>query len=163
MEFEWDEAKNRASRTKHGFDFAFAGLIFEGPVRRFSDERSWGEQVLMITRKTQEQVKAEGGYLDAEIFDSISDADIERMIAEHPDLAPPTESLSPLLGVRDTRRKLGLTQQQLARKLAIPLATLREWERGDGRTDPAMQALLRILDRLPEPALRALDEPATAG
>jgi hypothetical protein len=26
--------------------------------------------------------------------------------------------------------------------------------------DPVLQALLRILDRIPEPALRALDEPA---
>ena len=81
-------------------------------------------------------------------------------IAEDPDLAPPTESLTPLLDVRDIRRKLGLTQQQFARKLCTPVATVRDWESGAGRTDPAMQALLRILDRIPKPALRALDETA---
>jgi len=36
---------------------------------------------------------------------------------------------------------------------------LRDWEHGRGQTDPALQALLRVLDKLPEPALRALDEP----
>jgi DNA-binding transcriptional regulator YiaG len=49
--------------------------------------------------------------------------------------------------------------QQFARKLCIPVATVRDWERGAGRTDPAMQTLLRILDQIPEPALRALAQP----
>jgi putative transcriptional regulator len=79
------------------------------------------------------------------------------MIAEDPDLAPPTEWLTPLPAVRDIRRKLGLTQQQLARKLCVPVAAIRDWERGAGRPDPALQPPLRILDRIPEPALRALD------
>lgn len=114
----------------------------------------------MITRKTLEQANAEKGYFDAEKFDSLGDADIERMIAEDPDLAPPTESLPPLLDALDIRRKLGLTQPQLARKLCISVATLRGWERGSSRADPALQALLRILDKIPESALRALDDPA---
>jgi putative transcriptional regulator len=112
----------------------------------------------MIKKKTLEQASAEKGYLDAEKFDSFSDVDIEQSIAEDPDLAPPTESLTPLFVVREIRRKLGLTQQQLAKKLCTPVATIRDWERGTGRTDPAMQALLRILDRIPEPALRALED-----
>jgi putative transcriptional regulator len=115
----------------------------------------------MITRKTLEEANAEKGYLDADKFDGFSDADIERTIAEDRDLAPPTESLTPLLAVSGIRRKLGLTQQQLARKLRVPVAAVRDWERGAGRTDPAMQALLRILDQIPEPALRALDEPGS--
>ncbi len=36
-------------------------------------------------------------------------------------------------------------------------------EHGRGQTDPALQALLRVLDKLPEPALRALDEPPRGG
>jgi putative transcriptional regulator len=114
----------------------------------------------MMTRKTLAEAQHEKGYLDTRKFDGLSDADIERLIAEDPDLAPPTETLSPLLTVRDVRRKLGMTPQQFAKKLRISLATLREWESGPGRTDPAMQALLRILDSAPETALRALDEPA---
>lgn len=30
MEFEWDEAKNRANREKHGISFERAVLVFEG-------------------------------------------------------------------------------------------------------------------------------------
>jgi putative transcriptional regulator len=113
----------------------------------------------MITRKTLRQSNAEKGHFDAEKFESLTDADIDRMIAEDPELAPPTQSLAPLLDMRDIRRKLGLTQAQLAKKLHVAVATLRDWEHGRGQTDPALQALLRVLDKLPEPALRALDEP----
>lgn len=115
-----------------------------------------------MKRKTLEQANAEKGNFDAAKFDSFSDADIERMIAGDLDQAPPTETLRPLLDVGDIRRKLGLSQQQLARKLCVPLATIRDREQGANRTNPAMQALLRILDRIPEPALHALDEATKA-
>lgn len=114
----------------------------------------------MITRKTLAQINAEKGFFDKEKFDSFTDADIERMIDEDPDLAPRTETLQPLLGAREIRRKLGLTQQKFAKKLSVPVATVRTWERDETPADPVLQALLRILDRIPEPALRALDEPA---
>jgi DNA-binding transcriptional regulator YiaG len=69
----------------------------------------------MITRKTLRQVNAQKGHFDAEKFESLTDADIDRMIAEDPELAPPTQSLAPLLEMRDIRRRLGLTQAQLAK------------------------------------------------
>lgn len=111
----------------------------------------------MIVRKTLKQAKAEKGYFDKEKFDSFTDADIERMIDEDPDLAPRNETLVPLLEVRDIRRKLGLTQPQFAKKLGIPVATVRAWERDETPVDPVLQALLRILDRMPKSALRALE------
>lgn len=113
----------------------------------------------MITRKTLEQANAEGGYIDREKFENFTDAEIERMIATDPDLAPPMEKLLPLLEARDIRTKLGLTQQEFAKKLGVPIAIVSVWERDETPADPALQALLRILDRLPETALRALDEP----
>jgi putative transcriptional regulator len=114
----------------------------------------------MIVRKTLEQAKAEGGRFDRAKFDSLTDADIERMIDEDPDLAPRTETLQPLLEARGIRRKLGLSQQKFAAKLGVPVATVRAWERDETPAEPVLQALLRILDRIPEPALRALDETA---
>jgi putative transcriptional regulator len=105
------------------------------------------------------QANAEKGHFDAEKFESLTDADIDRMIAQDPELAPPTQSLAPPLDMREIRRKLRLTQAQLAKNLHVAVATLREWEHGRGQTDPALQALLRALDKLPEPALPALDEP----
>jgi len=113
----------------------------------------------MIIRKTLDQATAEKGQFDAEKFESLAEADIERMIAEDPDLAPPIELLTPFHDMREVRRKLGLTQQQLADKLCVAVATLRDWERGHNRAGPALRALLRLLDKIPEPALRALERP----
>jgi predicted DNA-binding ribbon-helix-helix protein len=104
----------------------------------------------MIVRKTLKQANSEGGYIDREKFESFTDADIERMIDEDPDLAPRTETLMPLLEARDVRKKLGLTQQKFAKKLGVPLAIVRVWERDETPVDPVLQALLRILDRIPE-------------
>lgn len=44
MDFEWDDAKNRANIAKHGIDFTRAKEIFFGPVVDFVDERrNYGE------------------------------------------------------------------------------------------------------------------------
>ena len=112
----------------------------------------------MITRTTLEQAEAEGGFADLMKIDGTSDSEIEQQIAGDPDLAPATEALPELLRVRDVRRRLGLSQREFAEKLSIPIATVRDWERRQSPTDPAIQTLLRILDRIPEPAMRALEE-----
>jgi putative transcriptional regulator len=115
----------------------------------------------MIVRKTLAQVKAEGGgRFDKEKFDSFTDANIERMIDADPDLAPRTETLPPYFEARDVRRKLGLSQQKFAKKLGLPASTVRQWERNGTPTDAVLQTLLCILDRIPQPALRALDDAA---
>lgn len=112
----------------------------------------------MITRKTLAQINAEKGYFDKERFDSFTDVDIERMIDEDPDLAPRTETLVPVLQAREVREKLGLSQQKFAKKLGLPLKTVKAWEQKFTPYDPVVQALLRILDRIPRHALLALDE-----
>jgi putative transcriptional regulator len=113
----------------------------------------------MIIRKTLAQAIVEGGYIDREKFDSFTDADIERMIDEDPDLAPRTETLLPVLKAAEVRKKLGLSQQKFARKLGVPLKTVKAWEQPSVPFDPVVQALLRIIDRIPQSALRALGEP----
>src|SRR3954463_8556301 len=104
----------------------------------------------MIVRKTLEQAKAEGGRFDRAKFESFTDADIERMIDEDPDLAPRTETLPPYLRARDVRTKLGLTPAQFAEKLGLLVAAVETWERDETPADPVLQALLRILDRIPK-------------
>jgi putative transcriptional regulator len=111
----------------------------------------------MIVRKTLKQAIAEGGHIDREKFESFTDADIERMIDEDPDLAPRTETLMPYFESREVRRKLGLSQQKFAKKLGLSVSVVKEWERNGTPEDAVLQSLLRILDRIPEPALRALD------
>ncbi len=44
MNFVWDEAKNSTNISKHGFDFADAHLIFDGPMLVIQDTREdYGE------------------------------------------------------------------------------------------------------------------------
>lgn len=44
MRFEWDEQKNQANMSNHGFDFAEADRIFDLPMVVDLDERSrYGE------------------------------------------------------------------------------------------------------------------------
>lgn len=45
MQFEWDEAKDRANVAKHGIDFETAKRIFDGPVLTRPDRRrDYGEE-----------------------------------------------------------------------------------------------------------------------
>jgi uncharacterized DUF497 family protein len=39
MDFEWDEAKNRRNRAKHGISFEEAARVFAGPTLRQVDDR----------------------------------------------------------------------------------------------------------------------------
>ena len=58
---------------------------------------------------------------------------------------------------RRVRRRLGLTQVEFARRIDVPRETIRNWEQGKRCPTGAARALLRVLDRAPETALRALD------
>ena len=59
--------------------------------------------------------------------------------------------------VRRVRRRLGLTQQEFARRIDVPLDTIRNWEQGKRHPTGAARALLKVLDRVPKAALSALD------
>ncbi len=39
MKVEWDEEKRRRNLEKHGFDFADAPIVFQGPVIIYEDDR----------------------------------------------------------------------------------------------------------------------------
>ena len=57
---------------------------------------------------------------------------------------------------RRVRQRLGLTQQELSQRIDVSLETIRNWEQGKRSPTGAAKALLRVLDRAPEAALRAL-------
>jgi putative transcriptional regulator len=57
---------------------------------------------------------------------------------------------------RRVRRKLGLSQIAFARRIGVPVDTVRNWEQGRRAPQGAARALLRIIDRAPETALQAL-------
>jgi len=106
---------------------------------------------------TTEQIKAAaGGRVNRARLDATTEDDILRQMVEDgedPDAEP---RFAPLVLAQDVRRKLGLTQVAFATLLNIPVATLRNWEQDRFTMDPAAQTLLRLIDREPEAALRAL-------
>lgn len=58
---------------------------------------------------------------------------------------------------RRVRRKVGLSQVAFARRIGVPVDTVRNWEQGKRAPQGPARALLRIIDRAPEAALAALD------
>lgn len=58
---------------------------------------------------------------------------------------------------RRVRKRLGLTQAEFSRRIDVPLDTIRNWEQGKRCPTGAAKSLLKLLDKIPERALAALD------
>jgi len=106
---------------------------------------------------TLDQIKASKPRVDRAKIAATSEEDIARHMredGEDPGAAPGTfvEDLPPA----QIREHMGMTQVEFAEVLRIPVATLRNWEQGRVRIDPAARALFRILNRDPKHALKAL-------
>ena len=49
MIFDWDHAKSEQNLEERGFDFAFAALVFAGPVVEYDDmRRDYGERRMVV-------------------------------------------------------------------------------------------------------------------
>jgi putative transcriptional regulator len=96
---------------------------------------------------------APAGRIDAARVDATTEADIKRHM-QGDELAALSDAGD---YTRRIRRRLGLTQVQLAAKLDVPIDTLRNWEQGKRYPTGPAKALLKILDRAPEAALTALN------
>lgn len=60
--------------------------------------------------------------------------------------------------VRRTRERAGLSEAGFAARIGVSRSTIRDWEAGRRLPRGPARALLRIIDRAPRTALRALDE-----
>ena len=116
-----------------------------------------------MARMTLAEIMASRPQVDRARLGATTEEDIRRYMiedGEDPDAVPSgyVEELPPAM----VRAKLKMSQEAFAKALTIPVATLRNWEQGRFRPDPAARALLRIVARNPEAALAALreDEPA---
>jgi len=58
--------------------------------------------------------------------------------------------------VRALRRKLKLSQVELAARFHLPLGTIRDWEQGAHRPDKAAQVLVTVIAREPEAVARVV-------
>ena len=96
---------------------------------------------------------APAGRIDVSRVDGTTEAEIKRHMLED-EMAALADTVD---YARQIRRRLGLTQVQLATKLDVPIDTLRNWEQGKRYPTGPAKALLKILDRAPEAALAALN------
>ena len=111
----------------------------------------------VMVRVTPEMVAKAMAETDWAAIDAMTDDDIAAQVAANPDAAPIlTDEQWAAARVRTIRRRLNLTQTAFARRLRIPLGTIRDWEQGRRQPDAPALALLRILERDPAAALRAL-------
>lgn len=112
---------------------------------------------MAIVRKSLADIRANPPKIDHAKIDATTEEDIRRQMIEDGE-EPDAEATgyAPVLPPRHVRKKLGMTQEQFATALNIPLATLRNWEQGRTLPDPAARALLTIVAKEPEIALRAL-------
>jgi putative transcriptional regulator len=60
------------------------------------------------------------------------------------------------IDVAQVRQALGLTQTEFAATFRVSLGTLRHWERGDRKPHGPALALLHVVSKEPQAALRAL-------
>ena len=54
------------------------------------------------------------------------------------------------------RRKLGMTQEEFARRYGLTLARVRDWEQNRSTPDSAARAYLKVIEKEPEAVERAL-------
>jgi putative transcriptional regulator len=73
---------------------------------------------------------------------------------EDPDAPLPAYQALP--DVQSIRTRLGMSQAAFASTIGVPVATVRNWEQRRTGIAPAARTLLRILEREPEAAMRAL-------
>jgi putative transcriptional regulator len=95
-------------------------------------------------------------------MDATTEDDIRRHMIEDGEDPEAEPLFEPPVQAQEVRKKLGLTQPDFARLLGIPLGTLRNWEQNRFLMEPAAQTLLKLVDREPEAALRALRDPRAA-
>ena len=93
------------------------------------------------------------GRVDRAVMDATGEEDIARQVRD--DDAEAMQDMARY--ARRVRRRLGLTQVEFARRIDVPHETIRNWEQGKRGPTGAARALLRILDKAPETALRVLD------
>ena len=124
---------------------------------------------MALTRMTLEEVEARAARRTPEeeakfrrLMDANTVEDFRRHMfvdGEDPDEEPRFERV---VLPQDVRKKLGMTQTEFSTLLRIPVATLRNWEQNRFVMEPAAQTLLKLIDREPEAALRALRGPRAA-
>ena len=111
---------------------------------------------MAITRMTLDEIKARPSRRDRAKIDATTESDIRRQMIEDGEDPDAEVNEADIISPWYIRKRLGMSQQQFANTLGIPVATLRNWEQNRVVMEPATIALMRILAHEPKAALRAL-------
>jgi putative transcriptional regulator len=97
---------------------------------------------------------------DLEALKAMTDEEVIARALTDPDNPPLTDeqlrSMKRVSPMRPLRFRLGLSQEAFAERFQIPLGTLRDWEQGRKEPDAAAKAYLRVISRIPEAVMDAL-------
>ncbi len=110
---------------------------------------------MALVRRTMENIRRLKLRINRVKIDATTEADIRRHIREDDQDETILAGFAPV-PPQLLRKQLGMTQDEFARALRIPLSTLRNWEQGRVLPDPAARSLLTIVAKNPKAALKAL-------
>jgi putative transcriptional regulator len=83
----------------------------------------------------------------------MSEEELHEAARADPDAQPLAEGdlarMRRLVNVKKLRERIGLSQEEFARRYRIPVGTLRDWEQRRKRPDAAARAYLEVIDRDP--------------
>jgi putative transcriptional regulator len=111
---------------------------------------------MALVRRTLESIRRLKPRINRTKIDATTEADIRRQMREDGQDETDLADFAPVIPPQSLRKRLGMTQQEFAKALRIPLSTLRNWEQGRVVPDPAARSLLVIVAKDPKAALRAL-------
>lgn len=111
---------------------------------------------MAMARKSLKEIKASKPKMDRAKFDATTEEDIRRQMIEDGEDPNHTVSIEEIFTPQVIRKRLKMTQEEFARALRIPVATLRNWEQGRNAIDPAARSLLVVVARNPRMILAAL-------
>ena len=112
---------------------------------------------MALIRKSLDELLSQRPVVDRAKIDATTEVDIRRhAIEDGEDPDAPLMNYQLTIPARAVREKLGLSQEAFAKALHIPVGTIRNWEQNRVTPDPAARALLTILYRQPQAAMKAL-------
>lgn len=111
---------------------------------------------MAVVRRTLEQIRRVKPKMDRAKIDAATEEDIRRHMIEDGENPDAEYTLETSFSPQAIRKRLGMTQEQFAQALGIPVATLRNWEQGRNAIDPAARSLLVLVARAPKKTLAAL-------
>jgi len=111
---------------------------------------------MALVRRSLAELGKSASRVDRAKLDATTEEDIRRHMIE--DGYDPDEPMreADIISPWYIRKRLNMTQQQFADALGIPVKTLQNWEQNRVAMDPSTIALMTILAREPQAALRAL-------